>query len=351
MRYLILFVLFLIPLSGISAQTATPTPTDLKFTQEISAFGLTVYYPNIMSAVIQDEINFYFEDTSADTFAITPPQTLDEFWGIPQSDLFTITDDFYDLLVGNHTDTEVLITITPMSISNYPAHYFVLQNEGVYTLVVYVFETPLGTFSARLETHDTDYLPKTNLILRILKAMDVSSGMPDGIIARTAPTPDVRMGERITALDATVTYQMPFGWVRDSASAQADLIADNQATLDSLNDGFNISETGIAVGMITPRLVADLGLTSTTPYAIIQEFQTILSFEAHRYPIWHYDNLPYEAYIQRMDNDIFEHAYLVAMHIRDSDEAILLFAFTQDFDRDEQRVIAIMNSIQVATRR
>lgn len=351
MRYLIVFMLFLFPLSGISAQTATPTPTDLKFTQEISAFGLTVYYPNIMSAVIQDEINFYFEDDSADTFAITPPQTLDEFWGIPQSDLFTITDDFYDLLVGNHTDTEVLITITPMSINNYPANYFVLQNEGVYTLVVYVFDTPLGTFSARLETHETDYLPKTDLIMRILKAIDVSSGLPVGVIARTAPTPDVRMGERIASLDETVTYQMPFGWVRDSASDQADLIADSQATLDSLNNGFVVPSDNMALGMISPDLIGTLGVNISTPYAIITELQTILDFDAQAYPIWHYTNLPYTVYIQQLGTSLFENAYLVSMYIPDTDALMLLFVFTQDFDRDESILLAVMNSLQVATRR
>jgi len=250
MRYLILFAIVLIPLSGISAHTETPPPPDpLKFTQEISAFGVTVYYPNIMSAVIQDEINFYFEDDSLDTFAITPPQTLDEFWGIPQSDLFTMTADFYDLLVSDNTDVVVLIEVTAISINNYPANYFVLQNEGVYTLIVYVFETPLGILSARLETHETHYLPKSDLIMRILKAMDTSV-LSDDAISRTAPIPDVRMGERVSSSDGMITYQMPFGWMLDDRATGVDLIADSQATLDSLNDGLIVPSDGIAVGMI-----------------------------------------------------------------------------------------------------
>ncbi len=351
MRYLVLLMMLLIPIAGVSAHTETPPPPDpFKLIHQISAFGVTVYYPNIMSAVIDDEIVFHFEDDSTDTFIITPPQTLADIWGIRQSDLAMLTADVYDVLTRNHADTVTFIQQTPIRIQDYRANYFVLQHTGVYTLIVYVFETPHGIFSARLQTHEANYASKTDLILRILKAMTVSSPPTEDIISRTAPIPDVRMGERITSIDQTVTYQMPFGWVLDNTSAEADLIADSQTMLDLVNDEFNIPKTGIAIGIITPRLMDELGFTATTPRAIIQEFQTAFVGDENPSPTWYYDNLPYAVYIEPLDATMFEYVYMVAMTPPSSDAVMLLFVFTQDFDRDEPYVIAVMNSIQLTNR-
>ena len=353
MRYLILFAIVLIPLSGIAAHTETPPPPNpLKLTQTIRAFGVTVYYPDTLDMVVQhDEIYLYFEDRSEDVIIITSPQAIERLWSIPQSDLSTMTQALYDLQTGYHPrDTILTDGIEALIIGDYRAEYFALHNEETFTQFFYVFETPIGILSANFKTRETDYLSKLDLMMTILKAMD-TSGLPVGVLARTAPTPDVRMGERITSLDETVTYQMPFGWVRDSASDQADLIADSQATLDSLNNGFVVPSDKMALGMISPDFIGTLGVNISTPYAIITELQTILTFDAQANPIWHYTNLTYEVYIQRLGTSLFEHAYLVSMHILDTDALMLLFVFTQDFERDEPILLAVMNSLQVITRR
>ncbi|MCL4256758.1 MAG: hypothetical protein KJ043_23575, partial [Anaerolineae bacterium] len=300
MRYLILFVIILIPLSGISARTPTPTPppTDtqtptpteiLNLTRNTRAFGVTVYYPDTLDMVSEhDEIHLFFEDGSGDVITITSPQAFDTLWNIPQSDVSTMTQALYDLQrIYYPTDTLLTDGIEALVIGNYRAEYFALHNEGTYTLFFYVFETPIGIMSASFETHETEYLSKMDLMMTILKAMD-TSGLPVGVIARTAPTPDVRMGERVSSLDETITYQMPFGWVRDSASEQADLIADTQATLDSLNNGFVVPSDNLAVGMVSPNFVGVFGVDLSTPYAIITELQTIMELDAQAFPIWHY---------------------------------------------------------------
>lgn len=353
MRYLILFVLFLIPLSGISAHTATPPPPDnTRLTEDMTAFGVTVYYPNTMSADFGSEIFLYFEDGSDDIITITPPEALDDYWSIPQSDLHTMSNAFYDQLRENLPRATVRTDgVVSVIIGDYPAGFFILGEDNIYTLIAYMFETPIGIFSATLETSETDPLPKTEVLYAIIKAMNLYPDVPSlsaSLLPRLAPTPDVRMGERVTSLDEQITYQMPFGWVRDSASTQADLIGDSQATLDSLNNGFVVPPDGMAVGMVAFDMLDDLGLSATTPYAVLEELQTVLMSNTQPYhPMWRYTNLPYAAYVQQLGTNIFEHGYVIAMYIPNSDEMMILFVFTQDFDRDEQRLIAIMNSVQI----
>lgn len=354
MRQLALFVLIFASVFVASAQQQPPA----KLTASVTAFGVTVYYPPTMYAEVREEIYIYSdnpENSRNKSITIAPPQSLADFWDIPQSDVSTMIQIFYDLMQSYYSNATALTKgIEMTTVGDYDVAFFSLQTVAQNILTVYMFETPAGIFSTRLWVEMDNYAEKLALMHAIIKAMDISSAssvLPEGVLERTAPTIDVRMGERITSMDATFTYQMPIDWVRDTNSNQPDVIANSQATLDAFNDDFRLSTDGVAIGFIQYDALIELGITARNPYHVIKEFRDLLLAPRSDIPIYKYIDLPYQAYIVSTDTRFIPGTHFIVMQIADTDQILMLFILTSDLARYEASIIAVMNSIRLVPRR
>jgi hypothetical protein len=355
MRVRIIIFLFwlFIPMTALMAQS-----TSDKFTQSVRAYGVTVYYPDNMISDVNEGINISLDSKSiAVMIGIIPPQALDEAWGISPTilDKAVVMEQFIDALSGRFADLSIVTDI----IGDVPiGGYDGIQRVVRYNILrdfIYAFDTPMGVFIARLVTDVEDETLLVMLLNNIIKAMDISARitgeLPDGVIGRVAPTPDVRMSDRMTSVDRTITYQMPIDWVRDvndTSEDSQDVFADSQATHDALGENFNIAE-GTAVGILPDDILADWDIDAQTAYDFIRQLSDLLNTSDQRSDIITYTNLPYVAYVSAVDVELLPSVYLVAIQPADSDLLVTLVFITGDFERDEPYLIAILNSIRPVT--
>lgn len=347
-----LFCLF-IPMTALMAQS-----TSDKFTQSVGAYGVTVYYPDGMTSDVNAGIIIYLDNNPfAGTIGIIPPQALDEAWGISPTitDKAVVMEQFVDALSGRFADLVIVTDVVDdVRIGGYDGIQRVVQYNNQRDFI-YAFDTPAGIFIARLVTDVADEAPLVVLLNNIIKAMDISAlitgDLPDGVVGRVAPTPDVRMSDRMTSVDRKITYQMPIDWVRDANNTSADsqdVFADSQATHDVLGESFDIAE-GTAVGILPSDVLVDAGIDAPTAYDFIRQLSDLLNTSDQRPDIITYTNLPYVAYISTVDVELLPSVYFVAIQPADSDVLVAIVFITSDFERDEPYLIAILNSIRAVT--
>jgi hypothetical protein len=346
MRVIIAIMILFISTSVISAQGTGDNPP---FTQELSALGIIVYYPDTMSALAGGELVLYFDNGYGDTntISISTPQSLSDFWNISEDSTDDTIMALSEKLIDQRPSMIFLTEVYRTIIGGYEGEYAELGEENnAFRLFLYAFMIDDEIYSVRLATYTPDPTNELRLMSHIVKAMVITPDQTGSIPTRTAPIPDVRLSERMTSLGGTITFALPFGWVSDDSEENSSAFADSQATLDRLNDDFKIPPDGIGLGIIEPSMIGDMGITEGTAYETLYELQTLISSTAE---IYRYDNLPYEAYYHAISNDILPDTHLITMQVGDDMGSVaILFIFTTDFDRDEALVIAVMNSIALA---
>lgn len=348
MRIIICLLYLCIPVTALMAQS-----TSDKFTQSVGAYGVMVYYPETMTSLVQGEIMLFVNrNVHGNAIIITPPQALDEAWGISPTitDKAVVMEQFVDAVSGRFADL-VMVTdvVDDVRIGGYDGIERVVRYDNRHAFI-YGFDTPAGIFIARLVTDVADEAPLLQVMSNIVKAMDISPtarDLPDGVVGRIARTPDVRMSERFSSSDGVITYQVPLGWVRDRNGE--DVFADSQATHDSLSANFDIPDSGTAVAFLPAQEMVDLGLSATMAYDVIRQFSDLISPNSVSVNIMTYTNLPYTAYVLMIDVSILPFLYFVAIEPENSDRVVFLAFVTKNFERDEPYLIAILNSIRAVT--
>lgn len=91
-------------------------------------------------------------------------------------------------------------------------------------------------------------------------------------------------------------------------------------------------------------------LDTTSPYLAIRGLQDLWGLDPEVNPTWTYTNLPYAVYMYSFGDELVEGAYLVALTIPESEAVMMILVLTQDFERDEVVLVAIMNSIRLVER-
>lgn len=357
------------------AQEETDFDPEADFTNTYTFENITLSYPDGMTVSDSNsQITLAFDDIFSDYITIAPPQAF-AYFGIPNDTLEIASQAVFDTFITSFEDTRTFEeAVSMIEFAGYEDVYtFSIETPEIkifaYTVMIgeEIFVLTLITQEAVLPADvEIRVLERVLESLLVSEVSEIAEATPD-LLAEATPDvvdplaestaeataeagafetrtavidEDIELTQDISFYADEITLSVPSDWVSVSEEF---IVASSESATDALFGNVPLAEGEIALQIITPTRMGELGLDEVTILIVT----TTLQSQFPDSTIFAYEGLPYEAYLIPVSGiGVPEGAFFLTFKVGDNPEDVaVIIGATLDYDAAESQIIAIMNGI------